>query len=322
MSSSSLSSNKKAITTSGSTQSGKVKVNAKENKSPNANNKAPSTKSSTVAKDVTKSKLASTPTPTPTTAATVVKTAKSTEVKAATSKAKSAAKKKPTTKKKKKEAVDDSDIDDDNIDKDNKDDEEGEDDVAHGSGKNTKKTKPNKSSINNKNSNDTNVSLRDGMVAVFTDIQSSLATHARNLPIFQRLLVSRDASSKRRDFYDQLWIMLSHILIVGKREPAVERIVAFVSRFATERAPVAKKSVDGVNETKEKKIAKVNRSIIDVDARIEFATRVITWLLEKSNAKDKAVRFRVCQLVAKILHNMPEDAEIRWEQRLLAHSLS
>ena len=42
------------------------------------------------------------------------------------------------------------------------------------------------------------------------------------------------------------------------------------------------------------------------ESRTDFAIELIKYLLDKSNAKDKGVRFRCCQLVAGLVTNLTE----------------
>lgn len=43
--------------------------------------------------------------------------------------------------------------------------------------------------------------------------------------------------------------------------------------------------------------------------------------MARANAQDKAVRFRVCQIVAKILQSLPEEAEVSLDGVCLVHTL-
>ena len=73
----------------------------------------------------------------------------------------------------------------------------------------------------------------------------------------------------------------------AQREPAVERLIKFVCALATEREP----GVDGAED--------------DV-----FLEELLSALLPLAGAADKAVRFRVCQLVASLLDGLSADTEL------------
>jgi hypothetical protein len=64
----------------------------------------------------------------------------------------------------------------------------------------------------------------------------------------------------------------------------VERLIQFITSFATTVTN------EGGNE--------------------EFALFLISYLLEYSNVKEKAVRFRSCQLTSGIINSLNEEAEI------------
>uniref|UniRef100_A0A8C5I9J3 Nuclear condensin complex subunit 3 C-terminal domain-containing protein n=1 Tax=Gouania willdenowi TaxID=441366 RepID=A0A8C5I9J3_GOUWI len=74
-------------------------------------------------------------------------------------------------------------------------------------------------------------------------------------------------------FHDEFVHYLKYAMIVYKREPAVENVIEFVARFATK----------------------------------DF---IFNFLLESHKANSHAVRFRVCQLINKLLGSMAENAQI------------
>jgi hypothetical protein len=43
-----------------------------------------------------------------------------------------------------------------------------------------------------------------------------------------------------------------------------------------------------------------------LEARVDFAIELMRYLLEVSNAKDKGVRFRSCQMVAGLIQGLEE----------------
>lgn len=79
--------------------------------------------------------------------------------------------------------------------------------------------------------------------------------------------------------------MLGHTLSIFKREACVDRVIDFVIKFLV-----------GDEHDPQYDLALLNAMVL--------------FLVKNAGAKDKAVRFRVCQIVAKILHAMPDDAEL------------
>lgn len=95
---------------------------------------------------------------------------------------------------------------------------------------------------------------------------------------------------KRREmgeaFLEELVFHLQHVLLVFKHDAGVERVLGFVVAFVTHR-----------EEGRE-------------DESDEFLENMLSFLVCIAKAKDKAVRYRVCQLIAGIFNGMEEDAEV------------
>eukprot|EP00039_Didymoeca_costata_P011729 m.166042 g.166042 ORF g.166042 m.166042 type:complete len:1061 (+) comp15270_c0_seq4:169-3351(+) len=81
-------------------------------------------------------------------------------------------------------------------------------------------------------------------------------------------------------FMNGLKLITNHCLLHFKREPAVERVVDLLVKFVAEHE---------------------QNNVIN-----EF----VSHLLQYHGAKEKSVRFRVCQIIGKLLAAMPDDAEI------------
>ena len=122
------------------------------------------------------------------------------------------------------------------------------------------------------------------MEDIFHESQLSLAKHKRCCERLAALL----AGSTIADFVESLFSSLSCVLTIFKREPAVERVLDFIVRFLThghEFDAIADKYEGLVNT-------------------------VCLRLLCYASVADKAVRFRVTQIVSSTLNSMAEDAEV------------
>lgn len=97
----------------------------------------------------------------------------------------------------------------------------------------------------------------------------------------------------KEDFHEKFVHFLKYVMIIYKREPAVEQLVDFVAKFVTSFYQTEKE--DGSEEGEEDNL---------------LLNYVFNFLLESHDANSHAVRFRTCQLVNKILGNMPENAQI------------
>ncbi|NXR83818.1 CND3 protein, partial [Pycnonotus jocosus] len=97
----------------------------------------------------------------------------------------------------------------------------------------------------------------------------------------------------KESFNEKFIHFLKYAMIIYRREPAVEQVINFAARFVTSFYQIEKE--DGNEEGEEDNL---------------LLNYVFKFLLESHDANSHAVRFRTCQLVSKILGNMPENAEI------------
>ncbi|XP_027747052.1 condensin complex subunit 3 [Empidonax traillii] len=97
----------------------------------------------------------------------------------------------------------------------------------------------------------------------------------------------------KEDFHEKFIHCLKYAMIIYSREPAVEQVMNFVATFVTSFYQTEKE--DDSEEGEEDNL---------------LLNYVFKFLLESHNANSHAVRFRTCQLVSKILGNMPENAQI------------
>ncbi|XP_009485592.2 condensin complex subunit 3 [Pelecanus crispus] len=97
----------------------------------------------------------------------------------------------------------------------------------------------------------------------------------------------------KEDFHEKFIHFLKYAMIIYRREPAVEQVINFAAKFVTSFYQMEKE--DGSEEGEEDNL---------------ILNYVFKFLLECHDANSHAVRFRTCQLVNKILGNMPENAQI------------
>ncbi|XP_012592962.2 condensin complex subunit 3 [Microcebus murinus] len=92
-------------------------------------------------------------------------------------------------------------------------------------------------------------------------------------------------------FHEEFVHYLKYAMVVYKREPAVERVIEFAAKFVTS----------------------FHQSDMKDDEEEEdggILNYLFTFLLKSHEANSHAVRFRVCQLINKLLGSMPENAQI------------
>lgn len=102
-------------------------------------------------------------------------------------------------------------------------------------------------------------------------------------------------------FHDEFVHYLKYAMIVYKREPAVENVIEFVARFAT--------SFQSPPKNEEEEEEKDEDEDEDEDDH-PFLSFIFNFLLESHKVSSHAVRFRVCQLINKLLGSMAENAQI------------
>ncbi|NWU91941.1 CND3 protein, partial [Upupa epops] len=96
----------------------------------------------------------------------------------------------------------------------------------------------------------------------------------------------------KEDFNEKFIHFLKYAMVIYRREQAVEQVIDFAAKFAASFYRM--ENDDGTREEEDDLIL----------------IHVFNFLLESHNANSHAVRFRTCQLINKILGNMPENAQI------------
>jgi hypothetical protein len=100
----------------------------------------------------------------------------------------------------------------------------------------------------------------------------------------------------REGFAEEFIEHVDRLLIVWKREPAVERLSKFVVHFVT---------------TPDQQKGSASESLF---------LQLIRHLLEASNANDKAVRFRASDIIASMMNQLDEEAELEYGLRAMPTS--
>ncbi|XP_069024350.1 condensin complex subunit 3 [Embiotoca jacksoni] len=106
-------------------------------------------------------------------------------------------------------------------------------------------------------------------------------------------------------FHEEFVHYLKYAMIVYKREPTVENVIDFVARFATcfQSSPKTEEEEEEEQEPEEDEEE-------EADDDHPFLSFIFNFLLESHKANSHAVRFRVCQLINKLLGSMAENAQI------------
>ncbi|KAL3865140.1 hypothetical protein ACJMK2_006761 [Sinanodonta woodiana] len=130
---------------------------------------------------------------------------------------------------------------------------------------------------------------------IFDECQNGLNCHSKMLKSLQKIYDKME--------FEAFWLEFSHYLkypmVVYKREPAVERVVDFIAKFAT---AVKKNEGEGDGEEENETRDEVEGNILLIE--------LFDFLLKHHSARERAVRFRCCQMVNKLLSSLGEHAQI------------
>ena len=141
-----------------------------------------------------------------------------------------------------------------------------------------------------------------GSVKAVFNVAQTGSQHEETL--FKALDKLAENSKTPDEFVKDYIHCLKYCMIVFQKEPAVERIMDFVAIYATRGADC---------QTEENNVSYAESSDDEENGNIvnnSFLAGILNFLLDVHDARDKAVRYRACQLISKIFQNMDEEASI------------
>nr|XP_034967949.1 condensin complex subunit 3 [Zootoca vivipara] len=127
----------------------------------------------------------------------------------------------------------------------------------------------------------------------FEKAQKAHQNHAKLVASLKHMY---NESQDKISFHEEFVHYLKFALIVYKREPTVEQVINFVAKFVVSFYEPEK------DDTEEEE--QVENSLLNY---------LFKFLLESHDANSSAVRFRVCQIINKLLVGLPENAQIEDE---------
>ena len=151
--------------------------------------------------------------------------------------------------------------------------------------------------------------LEAALISVFNEAQNGKQFHNRQLTLLSQTF--EEWSSSLNDFFETFFGLVQRILIVLKREPATERLVEFIARFAVSTIPKRSRTDEIEDESSSEEETEEDK-IFD-----NFAHLLLMRLMGFNEARDKAVRFRVAQMVAKILSYARDDPAVKINSSIL-----
>lgn len=82
--------------------------------------------------------------------------------------------------------------------------------------------------------------VKEGIIQILNDSQSSLHNHQK---LLRKLKALYEQHQNEEDFFETFFLPFTNALVVYKREPAVERVIDFVAKFAVSAAPTEKQGI-------------------------------------------------------------------------------
>ncbi|XP_054635031.1 condensin complex subunit 3 isoform X2 [Dunckerocampus dactyliophorus] len=139
----------------------------------------------------------------------------------------------------------------------------------------------------------------DNEIDVKEAFQRAQKSHNNKAKLVASLKSRYNKLEDKTSFHEDFVSCLKHAMIVYKREPTVENVIEFAARFATSfQAPSKAEEEEEKGEEEEE------------EEDHPFLSFIFNFLLESHKASSHAVRFRVCQLINKLLGSMAENAQI------------
>ncbi|XP_065557175.1 condensin complex subunit 3-like isoform X2 [Artemia franciscana] len=127
------------------------------------------------------------------------------------------------------------------------------------------------------------------MKKVFIECQDSSASHGKLLK--EMLQIYRKEPIE--EFTQHFTKLLVHALVIGDKQPGVDRTLDYCVKFATCIEP------GEPDDTSE-----------EIEYTNVFFIGLLEFLIKHSYAPSQAVRFRVCQMIQKLLNELREDATL------------
>ncbi|NXS10886.1 CND3 protein, partial [Neodrepanis coruscans] len=137
------------------------------------------------------------------------------------------------------------------------------------------------------------MALKKKLLQVREAFQLAQKPHQNHAKLVMALKSTYAQLDNKEDFHEKFINFLKYAMIIYRREPAVEQVINFAAKFVTSFCQMEEE--DGSEEGEEDNL---------------LLNCMFKFLLESHDANSQAVRFRTCQLVNKILGNMPENAQI------------
>ncbi|XP_076461529.1 condensin complex subunit 3-like isoform X2 [Babylonia areolata] len=131
---------------------------------------------------------------------------------------------------------------------------------------------------------------------VLLQCQTSMQCHNKLVKVLKKIYMTMGVE----EFWKELEQLIKFPMVVYNREPTVERTIDFLAKFVTALSPSPTQPTADSDAGPQH----------DQEDSNPVLQRLFDFLLQHHNANDRAVRFRACQLITKLLGNLGEEASI------------
>ncbi|EAL66691.1 hypothetical protein DDB_G0281419 [Dictyostelium discoideum AX4] len=178
--------------------------------------------------------------------------------------------------------------------------------------------------INNNNINNNNEKvnkLKSKITTIFDESQKIIAPSKKSINELRILLLGCYNSNFLKTHFNLIiFSVADRVLIHFKRELAIERIIKLLTQFLTQivnNKRTIEEEGEGEGEDNdenniiddEEMIRKSNKIDEEYEKYDEFFNSILNHLINRSNSKEKPVRFRSIQILSEILSNLKEEYE-------------
>lgn len=142
------------------------------------------------------------------------------------------------------------------------------------------------------------------LARIINDSQNSVVGHPKLLTKCQQMY----HQSNPENFFADFTRMIEAVLTNMTKNPNIERIIDFIAKFAvslTVKPNAPTTPTADQNETNNKTLTDQSSSMDEIENH--FLVELIKYLLKNTKANSDAVRYRCCQLLAKLMGAMSND---------------
>ncbi|KAK5584344.1 hypothetical protein RB653_005953 [Dictyostelium firmibasis] len=178
------------------------------------------------------------------------------------------------------------------------------------------------SDINNERVN----KLKSKIITIFDESQQTIVPSKKSINELRIILIGcYNSNFLKSNFNSIIFTVIDRVLIHFKRELAIERVIRLFTQFSTQIVNI-KKNI-GINNDNnnynnnnndenveddiddEELINQSNKFDQEYEKYDEFFNLMLNHIINRSNSKEKSVRFRTIQILSEILSNLKEEYE-------------